>query len=241
MGGIMRILVFQHIPVEHPGIFRDFLEADGHSWDAIELDAGETIPSLDGYDSLWVMGGPMDVWDEESCPWLIAEKAVIREAVKERAMPFLGLCLGHQLLADALGGRVAAMDKPEVGVMDVDLTSAGQRDPLFAGLPKTMRCLQWHGSEVVELPPGAEILARSPGCQVQAFRTGDKAYTLQCHVEITSATVSEWAPVPAYTDSLERTLGPGALMRLEADAAFHMAEFNRTARTLYDNFMRLLP
>ena len=237
----MRILVFQHIPVEHPGIFRDFLKADGHSWDAIELDAGDTIPSLDGYDSLWVMGGPMDVWDEDSCPWLIAEKAVIREAVNERAMPFLGLCLGHQLLADALGGRVAAMDKPEVGVMDVDLTPAGQRDPLFAGLPKAMRCLQWHGSEVVEPPPGAEILASSPACPIQAFRIGDRAYALQFHMETTDETVAEWAPVPAYAQSLERIHGPGALTRLEADLAPHMAELNRTAQTLYGNFRSLLP
>jgi len=83
----MRVLVFQHIAIEHPGIFRDFLAADGVAWDAVELDAGDPIPPLDGYDALLVMGGPMDVWEEDAHPWLAAEKRAIRAAVAERAMP----------------------------------------------------------------------------------------------------------------------------------------------------------
>ena len=75
----MRILVFQHIAVEHPGVFREFLAKDGIAWDAVELDAGETIPALDNYDALWVMGGPMDVWQEKEHPWLRAEKRVTRD------------------------------------------------------------------------------------------------------------------------------------------------------------------
>jgi hypothetical protein len=85
----MRFLVFQHIPVEHPGIFRDFFVADGISWDAVELDSGGSIPSLDGYDSLWVMGGPMDVWEEEQHPWLVVEQRAIRDAI-HRGMPYGG-------------------------------------------------------------------------------------------------------------------------------------------------------
>jgi GMP synthase-like glutamine amidotransferase len=134
----MRILVFQHISVEHPGIFRDFLAEDGIEWDAIELDENAPIPSLDRYDALWVMGGPMDVWEEEKYPWLTVEKATIREAVVERGLPFLGVCLGHQLLADALSGKVALMREPEVGILDVSLTAAAVDDALFTGLPKTV-------------------------------------------------------------------------------------------------------
>ncbi len=236
----MRILVFQHLNVEHPGIFRDFLAEDGVEWDAVELDENAPIPKLDHYDALWAMGGPMDVWEEDKYPWLIAEKAAIREAVAERGLPFLGVCLGHQLLADALGGQVALMDKPEVGILDVSLTPRAVEDALFAGLPKTLKCLQWHGAEVVKLPADAEVLAYSPACRIQAFRVGKKAYGLQYHVELTASTVSDWGDVAVYRQSLERTLGTGAMPRLDAEARLRMPAFNRDARHLYDNFLSLV-
>lgn len=236
----MRLLVLQHIPVEHPGVFRDFLKEDGVDWNVVELDGGEPIPSLAGYDALWVMGGPMDVWEEERYPWLVDEKAVIREAVSERGMPFLGICLGHQLLADALGGEVAPMAQPAVGILDVELTPAGRSDPLLAGLPQGFKCLQWHDAEVVEPPPDATVLAGSSRCAVQALRVGKNAYGLQYHVELTASTVSEWAQVSAYKQSLERVLGANALPRLDAEARLRMPAFNRDARRLYDNFMKLV-
>ncbi|MDX1489466.1 MAG: type 1 glutamine amidotransferase [Acidiferrobacterales bacterium] len=236
----MRILVFQHIPVEHPGIFRDFLAEDDIEWDAIELDENEAIPSLDRYDALWVMGGPMDVWEDDKYPWLTAEKAAIREAVIERGLPFLGVCLGHQLLADALGGKVAPMKEPEVGILNVSLTADAADDAIFTGLPTTIKCLQWHGAEVTELPSHAVVLARSPACAVQAFRVGKKAYGLQYHVELTGSTVKEWAEIPVYKQSLERVLGAGSISRLDAEARLRMPAFNRDARLLYGNFISLL-
>ena len=111
----MKILVLQHADVEHPGSFHKLLQEDGHSWDAVELDAGEALPPIDGYDALWVMGGPMDVWQKDEHPWLKAEKAFIRDAVKGRGVPFLGLCLGHQLLAEALD-HLAANDVVKGGL-----------------------------------------------------------------------------------------------------------------------------
>jgi GMP synthase-like glutamine amidotransferase len=236
----MRLLVFQHMAIEHPGIFRDFLAADGIAWDAVELDAGEPIPPLDGYDALWVLGGPMDVWQEDAHPWLAAEKRAIREAVAGRALPYLGICLGHQLLGASLGGRVGKMAGAEVGILDVELTEAGRRDPLFAGLAPRFKALQWHGAEVAAAPPGAVVLARSPACAVQAIRIGAAAYGIQYHVELTDRTVAEWAEVPAYACALDDTLGAGALPRFAAAAAAAMADFNRDARLLYDNFMALV-
>ena len=235
----MKFLVLQHIEIEHPGIFRDFMRADGVAWDAVELDEGEVIPPLDGYDGLISMGGPMDVFEEDAHPWLADEKAVIREAVARR-VPLLGVCLGHQLLADALGGRVETMAEPEVGIMEVSLTGAGRADPLLAGLDATVTCLQWHGCAVTALPEGAVSLASSPLCAIQALRVGRHAYGLQYHVELTPATVPEWGAVPAYQASLERALGPDGLAPFEAEAVRHMPSFNRDARILYDNFMALV-
>ncbi len=158
----MRVLVFQHVAVEHPGIFRDFLRADGITWDAVELDEGQPIPDFGRYDALWVMGGPMDVWDVEEHPWLVPEKQAIRRWVRDLRRPFLGVCLGHQLLADALGGTCGPQRPPEVGILDVSLTEDGKRDPVFGRQPATAKALQWHGVRVAQPPEDAVVLASAP-------------------------------------------------------------------------------
>ena len=163
---------------------RHFLREDGHTWDAVELDQGQALPSLDGYDALWVMGGPMDTWQEDEHPWLKGEKAFIRKAVEEKGLPYLGLCLGHQLLAEALGGEVGPSETPEIGVLDVQLTEAGATGVLFDGLPEKFECLQWHSAEVKVMPAGAQCLATSAACPVQAMKWGTRAVSMQFHVEL---------------------------------------------------------
>lgn len=231
------ILVFQHIACEHPGIFRDFLAEDAIQWTAVELDQGEPIPDLDAYDALWVMGGPMDTWQEDDNPWLVTEKAAIREAVRDRKLPYLGFCLGHQLLAEALGGKVGPAATPEIGILNVEITDAGRASPFMTNLPERASCLQWHSAEVLQEPPGAEILASSPACRVQAMACEGRAFSIQYHVELTPTTVAEWGDIAEYKTALEESLGAGALDSLVAKANQHMGDFNRDSRQIYDNFM----
>lgn len=232
-----KLLVFQHIACEHPGALRTYLAENAIEWDAVQLDEGDAIPDLEPYDALWVMGGPMDVWDVVEHPWLIEEKKAIRTWVQELQRPFLGLCLGHQLLADALGGTCGPARPPEIGILEVEMNEAAAADPVFGGLPKTQKCLQWHSVEVAQAPDIAVILASSPSCRNQAMRVGDCAWSAQYHVELEEDTISNWGAVPDYAAALEQSLGAGALDQMNAAAAQNMDAFAGVSRALYKNFM----
>ena len=236
----MRILVLQHLDVEHPGVFRDFWAEAGHETVTVALDRGEPIPDLSGFQLLVVMGGPMDVWEHDRHPWLVAEKAAIRSWVVDRGRPFLGICLGHQLLAAALGGTVGLMARPEVGLVDVELTPAGRSDPLLAGFGAAVATFEWHGAEITGLPDGAVILAANAACPVQAFRWGRHAYGFQYHCEITDTTVGEWARIPAYAASLEAALGKAAAEALPATVAVRLPAFRSNAERLNENLSRIV-
>jgi hypothetical protein len=213
----VKFLVFQHIAVEHPGIFRELMRKDGIVWDTVELDAGEPIPALSAYDALLVFGGPMD----------------------DMRRPFLGVCLGHQLLAAALGGIVGRMARPEVGVVSLRLTPAGRADPLFRGLAQPMTCVQWHGAEVKHLPEHASVLVENEACPIQAMRVYDHAYGLQYHIEVDERTIDEWGEIPAYRCALEAIRGPGGQAELKREVAQGTSALRETAEPIYRLFREL--
>jgi GMP synthase-like glutamine amidotransferase len=186
---------------------------------------------------LLVTGGPQEVWQEHKYPWLVSEKAAIRQFVVAMKRPYLGICLGHQLLAESIGGHVGLANAPEVGIVTARLTFAGRCDPLFRGFSDPFNVLQWHSSEVKSLPDGVVVLASSETCKIQAFRYGKHAYGLQFHIEISDETVSEWGAIPAYATSLKQMLGTGAVASLDRQVAEKLPAFDRDARLLYNNFI----
>lgn len=235
----MKVLVFQHSPVDHAGLLGVMLNRDSTEMTTLRLDKGEVPTKLMGYDLLIDLGGPQDVWEDDVYPWLTGEKALIREAVLNERIPFLGICLGAQLLADALGGEVGAMAHPEIDVGRVTLTDAGTSDPIFDGIGPDYWSLHWHGAEIKQIPSGGKVLARSPKCAVQAFRIGDCAYGVQSHIEFTEYTVNDWLQVASYKQFLVDRLGEAGMESFEAASRQRAADGAIIARRIYGNFLKI--
>jgi len=239
----MNILVLQHIALEDPGYIKDLMEADGWQLTQIELDEGETIPEdLSGFDAMLCMGGPMDTWMEDEYPWLIEEKKRIHEWVVEMGKPFLGFCLGCQLLGEVLGGKVVQSEPAEIGVLDIEMTSAAKQDVLFSQYPGTIKAVQWHSYEVQGLESNQDIsvLGSSGSTQYQIFKYRNNAYAIQFHIEVRSDTVMQWGCIPEYKAALENSLGADALDSFDQSAREHMPEMNRLGALLYENFKQML-
>lgn len=234
----MRFLVFQHIPCEHPGTLKGLMVTRRIAWDTVELDAGHPIPPLDRYDALLVFGGPMNVDEETRYPWLTEELHAIRDAAL-RGLPYLGFCLGAQLLAKALGGVVTKAPEPEVGVTSVTLNDAAQDDVLLTRLGPKIPVFQWHG-DTFTLPPGSVHLAASGVCRNQAFRYGRAAFGFQFHVEVTPAMVAEWGQVPEYRKALEALRGPGAMDWLLRATHANAKALEAVCATMFERFLDLV-
>jgi GMP synthase-like glutamine amidotransferase len=234
-----RALVFQHMNYDHPGRFLDYFAEDNIIPEFVRLFEGEEIPSLAPYDLLFVLGGAQDTWQEDQFPYLKDEKAAIREWVLDRAKPYLGVCLGHQLLATALDGEVGIAEKSEVGVYDVHMTEAGSQHPFFAGLEPHNRVMQWHHAEVKRAPQGVKILAQSSTTAVQSMAIDHHALTTQFHCEFSPQTVATWSSLPGYITTMEKELGPGGYHKLKAECLPQMPQMARMTRQLYENFKKV--
>ena len=235
----MEILVLQHINIEDPGYIKDLMIKDGVNITTIELDEGEKIPNdLNFFDGMLCMGGPMDTWMEKDFPWLIEEKKKIKEFVVELNKPYLGFCLGCQLLGEAIGGKVVKTNNPEIGMLDVNFLDEKKKDILFADFPQKITSLQWHSYEVQELEKNKDVtlIASSKETKYQIFRYKNNAYGIQFHIEIKDTTVNDWGCVPEYKSALENQLGQGALEKFDKDAKENMTNMNNYSKILYTNF-----
>lgn len=232
-----KVLVLQHIECEPPGAFGDVLRERGADVVPVELDEGASLPDWRRFDHIIAMGGPMSVNDDERLPWLTDEKRLVSEAVRA-GTPFWGVCLGAQLLAASLGARVYAGPQPEIGLVPVRLAEGARDDPLFCDLAEQLVTFQWHG-ETFDVPEGGVLLAESDLFPNQAFRWGRRAYGIQFHLEVSSDMARAWGAVPEYSDSLERSLGPGALGRLVADLEHSEQALVDVGRRLFERWLDL--
>ena len=239
----MKIISLQHIAIEDPGTFKDFLLADGHELTTVQLDEGDQIPSnLDEFDAMLCMGGPMDTFMEGDYPWLVSEKRAIEEYVIELKKPFLGFCLGCQLLGEVLGGNVVKSTPPEIGVLDIDITNTAKNDPVFNFLPNKIKALQWHSYEVkgLEDVQGVSVIGSSHSTKYQIFGYNNHAYGIQFHLEIRKSTVDDWAAVPEYKNALEQSLGKEALPEMKNLVNQEIDTMMQQCNQLYKNFIKII-
>ena len=238
-----KIIILQHIDIETPGYILDLMKKDNLNLTTIQLDEGEKIPNnIEEFDGMFCMGGPMDTWMEEQFPWLIEEKNKIKQFVVELQKPYLGFCLGCQLLGEVLGGDVVKSKPPEIGILDINMDQASSNDILFGEFTSTIKALQWHSYEVQNLESNHDItlLGSSPTTKYQIFKYKNHAYGIQFHIEIKKSTVSEWGCVPEYKSALEKQLGEGALDKFDKDSQVYMPSMNEYSKILYENFKKLV-
>ncbi len=239
----MEIIILQHIKIEDPGYIKDLMLKDGVNLTTIELDEGEKIPNnLEKFDAMFCMGGPMDTYMEDQFPWLIEEKEKIKEFVVNLKKPYLGFCLGCQLLGEAIGGKVIKSKQPEIGIMNINFSENIKNDFLFSSFPNKIKSLQWHSYEVkgLEKNKNVTLLASSPITKYQIFKYKEHAYGIQFHIEIKKTTVQEWGCVPEYKSALEKQLGDDALKKFDIEAKKNMKNMNKYSEILYSNFKKIL-
>ncbi|MGI9237715.1 MAG: type 1 glutamine amidotransferase [Woeseiaceae bacterium] len=201
-----KILVFQHVPFEPLGTLDPLLKESGFRIRYVNFGREpESRPALDRYEALIVLGGPMNSDQIDSFPNLVTEVQIIREALG-RDMSILGICLGAQLLAKALGGSVSRNPVREIGWYDVELTEQGVSDPVLSAFKRRQQVFQWH-EDGITLPPGAVHLAGSPASAVQAFRYGKHAYGFQFHLEASRRLIDRWLSVPVHQQTLAEERG----------------------------------
>ncbi|HKK09417.1 MAG TPA: type 1 glutamine amidotransferase [Bacteroidales bacterium] len=230
-----KILIVKNITREGPGLLEDLLAEKSISFDLVDLDQGEPFPELENYDALIVLGGPDTVNDKNDK--VLSELKRVREAISLK-MPYLGICLGMQMLVKANGGKVFIAKGKEIGFyspegkhFEVSLTESGKEDPLFAGLQDPLKVFHLHG-ETVELTSEMRLLAKGNFVTNQIVKMNHNAYGIQCHFELTHEMLKEWL-------SEDPDLLKMDTKKIEDDFMKIKEEYERNGKKLLENFLKI--
>ncbi len=228
------VLFIKHIDIEGPGTIADFLEDNKIPYMAVDLSSGDKLPQLKkAFQAVICLGGPMNVYEEEKYPFLKEEDNWLQKVVIED-VPFLGVCLGAQLIAKATGARVTKNPEKEIGWYKIVLSDAGLNDPLFKDFPEVFKVFQWHG-DTFGIPAGGKRLAFAERCQNQTLKFGRNVYGIQFHVEITKDMIIQWSD--AYKGELESLKGiVSDKQKMLEDYGRLEQMYTKQAETFYVNF-----
>ena len=225
-----KVLIVKHISNEGPGLIKTFFDEQGWPVELIDFSVGGVLPrNLDGIAAVVMLGGPMNVYEEKEYPFLKNEDDFITKLLVED-IPFLGICLGAQLLAKSCQGSVFKSDVEEIGWYTVNITREGRQDPLFFGLQSPLTVFQWHG-DTFEIPQGGTLLVQGKRCRNQAFKVGNYAYGLQFHIEVTPDMVREWMKDQKYAVDVKKII-KGSLDKGDF--------LQRQATMIFSNFQRIV-
>jgi GMP synthase (glutamine-hydrolysing) len=229
------IYFLKHIDIEGPGTFGSFLKKKKIDFKIIDLGAGQKLPQINSdVEAVIILGGPMNVYEEDQYSFLKDENQFIKKILVQ-GIPFMGICLGSQLLSKACGAAVVKSPVKEVGFYKAELTSDGKKDPLFKGLKDIFDVYHWH-EDMFQIPSGGKLLTTASGCPNQAFKVGENAYGLQFHVEVTDQSINEWAK--EYIKSHENRAKE--MQKMMQDYKNIKDVFNQTAEVIYNNFLEIV-
>ncbi len=230
-----RLLVFQHVPYEILGNLDPLLRDARFRLRYVNFGRHpDATPEISRYSGLIILGGPMNCDQSDRYPHLLTEIEVIRQAIRA-GKPVLGICLGAQLIARALGARVRKNPSREIGWYELNPTEDGRRDPLFAPFDDRQQIFQWHG-DTFEIPHGAVHLASSPECRNQAFRYKHNVYGLQFHLEVDQPTIHRWLHTPAMAAEAG---GPERAVQIRAQTTDNIEHSIRLGNQVFGEFIRL--
>ena len=230
------ILIIKHVDIEGPGTIEEYFQNNGFQLKTIELHRGDRLPDdFMDVEAIASLGGPMNVYEEDKFPFLKAEDKFLKKVIQEE-VPFLGICLGSQLLAKACGAQVTKSPVKEVGWFKVQLNQRAQQDPLFKGLSEHIDVFHWH-EDMFAVPAHGVLLATAVGCPHQAFKVGMCAYGVQFHVEVTETIIADWCNAYLTSGDPHKQEKAQAMIKIYEQKK---KDFSKQSNVIYRNFEQYL-